>query len=213
MIRVVLADDQALMRRGLTGLLRLEADIEVVGEAADGEEAIELIERLRPDVALLDVRMPELSGIDVLHRLRAEEIPVRTILLTTFDDGAALIHGAAAGAHAYLLKDVSVETLTETIRKVAAGDTALGPAFSQRILDGLRALDASSLGEDALGALTRRETEVLRLMAGGYSNREISTALRTSQGTVKNHASSIFSKLGVRDRTQAVLKALDRGWI
>ena len=111
MIRVVLADDQALMRRGLTGLLRLEADIEVVGEAADGEEAIELIERLRPDVALLDVRMPELSGIDVLHRLRAEEIPVRTILLTTFDDDAALIHGAAAGAHAYLLKDVSVETL------------------------------------------------------------------------------------------------------
>ena len=213
MIRVVLADDQALMRRGLTGLLSLEEDIDVVGEAADGEEAIDLIRRLRPDVALVDVRMPDLSGIDVLDRLRADDIRVRTILLTTFDDDAALIHGAAAGARAYLLKDVSVGTLTDTIRKVARGQTVLGPAISQRILDGLRELDAASLGAEAPQALTRRETEVLRLMAGGYSNREISTALGASEGTIKNHASSIFSKLGVRDRTQAVLKALDRGWI
>jgi DNA-binding NarL/FixJ family response regulator len=213
LIRVVLVDDQTLMRRGLRGLLDLTEDLTVVAEAADGEEALQVIAGAAPDVVLLDVRMPKLTGVEVLKRLRAMDRLPPTILLTTFDDDAALLEGIRAGARGFLLKDVSFERLTEAIRRVAAGETLIRPAVTERVLRGLEGLRPEFESLDPPDALSRRETEVLRLMAGGYNNREIADALGSSEGTIKNHVSSILSKLGVRDRTRAVLKALELGYI
>jgi DNA-binding NarL/FixJ family response regulator len=213
MIRVVLVDDQTLVRRGLRALLELAGDIVVVAEAGDGVEGAAVIRRERPDVVLLDVRMPQASGLDLLRDLRrANELPP-TILLTTFDDDEALLEGVKAGARGYLLKDVSLEQLTGAIRAVAAGETLIRPAVTERVLRGLEHVRRDFEALDPPDPLTKREVEILRLMAGGYSNREIAEALGTAEGTIKNHASSILSKLGVRDRTRAVLKALERGYI
>lgn len=213
MIRVVLADDQTLVRRGIRSLLELAGDITITAEAGDGDEAIAIVRRERPDVVLLDVRMPRRSGIEVLQALRdAGELPP-TILLTTFDDDEALLEGVKAGARGYLLKDVSLEQLTESIRTVAAGGTVIRPAVTERVLRGLEHVRRDFESLSPPDPLTKRELEILRLMAGGYSNREIADALGTAEGTVKNHASSILSKLGVRDRTRAVLKALELGYI
>ena len=213
MIRVVLVDDQTLVRRGIKSLLELAGDVTIVAEAADGEEALAAIRRESPDVILLDVRMPKKNGLDVLRELQASGSPPPTILLTTFDDDEVLLEGVKAGARGYLLKDVSLEQLTGAIRTVAQGGTLIRPAVTERVLRGLehvrRDFDALSPPDP----LTRREVEILRLMAGGYSNREIADALGTAEGTIKNHASSILSKLGVRDRTRAVLKALELGYI
>lgn len=213
MIRVVLVDDQTLVRRGIRSLLELAGDIAIVAEAGDGEEAVPLIRREKPDVVLLDVRMPKQDGLAVLRALQtAGDLPP-TILLTTFDDDEALLEGVKAGARGYLLKDVSLERLTDAIRTVAQGGTVIRPAITERVMRGLehvrRDFDALSPPDP----LTKREVEILRLMAGGYSNREIAETLGTAEGTVKNHASSILSKLGVRDRTRAVLKALELGYI
>jgi DNA-binding NarL/FixJ family response regulator len=212
-IRVLLVDDQTLMRKGLRGLLDLTEDIRVVAEASDGEEALQVLGDAAPDVVLLDVRMPKLSGVDLLKRLRQEGRLPATILLTTFDDDAALLEGIRAGARGFLLKDVSFEHLTEAIRRVAAGETLIRPAVTERVLRGLENLRPEFESLDPPDALSRRETEILRLMAGGYNNREIAEALHTTEGTVKNHVSNILSKLGVRDRTRAVLKALELGYI
>jgi DNA-binding NarL/FixJ family response regulator len=212
-IRVVLVDDQTLVRRGIRSLLELAGDIAIVAEAADGEEGLAAIRREQPDVVLLDVRMPKKGGLDVLRELQASGASPPAILLTTFDDDEVLLEGVKAGARGYLLKDVSLEQLTEAIRTVVQGGTLIRPAITERVLRGLehvrRDFDALSPPDP----LTRREVEILRLMAGGYSNREIADALGTAEGTVKNHASSILSKLGVRDRTRAVLKALELGYI
>ena len=213
MIRVVLVDDQTLVRRGICSLLQLAGDITIVAEAADGEEAIAAIRRERPDVVLLDVRMPGKNGLDVLRNLQASGGLPPTILLTTFDDDEALLEAVKAGARGYLLKDVSLERLTDAIRGVAAGGTVIRPALTERVLRGLEHVRRDFDALDPPDPLTKREVEILRLMAGGYSNREIADALGTAEGTVKNHASSILSKLGVRDRTRAVLKALERGYI
>ena len=213
MIRVVLVDDQTLVRRGICSLLELAGDITIVAEAADGDEAIAAIGRERPDVVLLDVRMPGKNGLDVLRELHASGGLPPTILLTTFDDDDALLEAVKAGARGYLLKDVSLERLTDAIRSVAAGGTVIRPALTERVLRGLEHVRRDFDALDPSDPLTKREVEVLRLMAGGYSNREIADALGTAEGTVKNHASSILSKLGVRDRTRAVLKALERGYI
>jgi len=213
MIRVVLVDDQTLVRRGLRALLELAGDIAIVGEAEDGVEGAAIIRRERPDVVLLDVRMPKAGGLDLLRELRQSgELPP-TILLTTFDDDEALLEGVKAGARGYLLKDVSLEQLTGAIHAVAAGETLIRPAVTERVLRGLEHVRRDFDALDPPDPLTKREIEILRLMAGGYSNREIADALGTAEGTVKNHASSILSKLGVRDRTRAVLKALERGYI
>jgi DNA-binding NarL/FixJ family response regulator len=213
MIRVVLVDDQMLIRQGVRSLLALAGDIEVIAEAADGDQALEVIRRDTPDVVLLDLRMPKLDGVGVLKALQASGRLPPTIILTTFDDDAALLEAVKAGARGYLLKDVSLEQLTAAIRDVAAGHTIIRPVLTERVLRGLehvrRDFDALSPADP----LTRREIEVLRLMAGGYSNREIAEALGSAEGTVKNHTSSILSKLGVRDRTRAVLKALELGYI
>ena len=211
MIRVALVDDQTLLRQGLRGLLELSGELSVSGEAADGEEALELLRRDPPDVVLLDVRMPRRSGIEVLETLRQEGRSVATILLTTFDDDEALAQGLAAGARGWLLKDVGLERLTEAIRTVASGGTLVTPALTERVLRGLPALRRGSDRESDAEPLTRREVEILRLLAAGQSNREIAELSGTSEGTVKNQVSSILGKLGVRDRTRAVLKAVDLG--
>ena len=213
MIRLALVDDQTLVRAGVRKLLELTPDIRVVGEAADGEAAIRLVGETKPDVVLLDVRMPRMDGLQVLAALQQSRQRVPVVLLTTFDDDEPLAEALKAGARGFLLKDVSFERLTEAIRTVAAGGTLIQPAITERLLDASRRVPRDFDSLDPPDPLTPRETEVLRLMAGGFSNREIADAFGTSEGTVKNHASNILSKLGVRDRTRAVLKSLDRGYI
>ena len=211
MIRVCLVDDQALVRSGLKALLGLLGGIEVVAEAADGEEALRAVASSKPDVLLLDVRMPRLNGVQVVEELAAQDILPPTLLLTTFDDDSALIQGVKAGARGYLLKGASPETLLEAIRAVVAGGTYLyAPLVSDLARAGIR---KSRDMPELLGALTERELEILRLMASGIGNREIAEALVLREGTVKNHVSSIFSKLGVADRTKAVLRAIAAGLV
>jgi len=164
-------------------------------------------------VVLLDVRMPVMTGIEVIERLAANGQLPPTILLTTFDDSEVVIAGVRGGAKGFLLKDVTFETLTEAIRAVARGETLIRPTVTERVVKKIASATPKFESLDQPDPLTRREVEVLRLMAGGYSNREIAEALGTSEGTVKNHASSILSKLGVRDRTRAVLKGLELGYI
>jgi DNA-binding NarL/FixJ family response regulator len=210
---VVLVDDQTLVRQGIRSLLELAGDIEIAAEAHDGNDAVAVIRRERPDVVLLDVRMPGKSGVDVLRELQSAGDLLPTILLTTFDDDQVLLDGVKAGARGYLLKDVSLEQLTGAIRTVAGGGTVIRPAITERVLRGLEHVRRDFDALNPPDPLTKREVEILRLMAGGYSNREIADALGSAEGTVKNHASSILSKLGVRDRTRAVLKALELGYI
>ncbi|MEN6078328.1 response regulator transcription factor [Chromobacterium piscinae] len=211
-IRVGVVDDQALVRSGVRGLLELTGDIQVVLEAADGAEALERLAGVRPDVLLLDVRMPGMSGIDLLRALNDRGCLPPTILLTTFDDDAALLAGMRVGARGFLLKDISLERLADAVRRAAAGETLFRPGLTERVLDGVRGCgDFPKL--DLPERLTGREAEVLALMAGGFNNREIADALGPSEGTIKNHVSSILSKLGVRDRVRAVLRGLELGYI
>jgi DNA-binding NarL/FixJ family response regulator len=211
MIRVVLVDDQTLVRHGIRNLLALTPDVRVVAEASDGEEALQVIPAESPDAVLLDVRMPRKTGLDVLRELAGRLPP--TLLLTTFDDDAVVLEAVRLGAKGFLLKDVTLEQLAEAVRTIASGGTMILPTVTARILRGLPSVAREFDSLDRPDPLTPREAEVLRLMAGGYSNGEIARAAGTAEGTVKNHVSSILSKLGVRDRTRAVLKALELGWI
>ena len=213
MIKVMLVDDQNLVRKGVRSLLELSAEIEVIAEAADGAEAIRTIPEVGPDVVLLDMRMPGLSGLDVLRDLAGKGILPPTIILTTFDDDELVLAGIQAGARGYLLKDVSLGDLVNAIRTVAEGGSIVKPAVTQRLLKGLENLQNQFSSLDQPDPLTERETEILRLMAGGYSNKEIANSLGVAEGTVKNHVSNILSKMGVRDRTRAVLKAFELGQI
>lgn len=206
-MRVLVADDEMLVREGIRRLLELCADIEVAGEARDGEEALALIEETKPDVALLDVRMPRMNGIDVVRALHDRGSGVAALLLTTFDDTTAMVEGLRAGARGYMLKDVSLEQLLEAIRTVASGGSMFLPGITEQLLRNFTAAEPAALHSD--DELTQRERAVLQLMSGGLSNREIARALRTAEGTIKNHVSSILAKLGVRDRTRAVLKAIE----
>ena len=212
MIRVFLADDERLIRQGFRKLLELDGAIEVVGEAADGAEALALVPAAGADVLLLDIRMPRRSGLDVLAEL-AEPRPA-TLVLTTFDEAELLLAAVRAGARGFLNKDVSLEELVAAIRALSRGDTWFQPALTASLRRGIDARGAHP--HDTAPAherLTERERDVLRLMAGGYSNREIADVLATAEGTVKNQVSSILAKLGVRDRTRAVLKAIETGVI
>jgi DNA-binding NarL/FixJ family response regulator len=213
MISVLLVDDQTLVRQGIRSLLELSDAVKVVAEASDGEQAIELIPQVNPDVVLLDMRMPGKSGLDVLRILSERRQLPPTIILTTFDDDEIVLAGLKAGARGYLLKDVTLEQLVEAVKTVAEGGSLVRPAVSQRLLSGLDKMQNSFASLDQPDPLTERETEILRLMAGGYSNREIANSLNVAEGTVKNHVSNILSKLGVRDRTRAVLKAFELGLV
>jgi DNA-binding NarL/FixJ family response regulator len=210
-IRVALADDQTLVRQGIRGLLELTPDLRVVAEASDGAEALRILTTVAVDVALLDVRMPHKTGVEVLAGLARIASPPPCILLTTFDDDAVAIEGIRLGARGLLLKDVSLEQLTEGVRTVAAGGTLINPAVTDRVVRGLARLGMSVPASPIPAALSKRELDVLRLIAAGQSNREIAEALGTAEATVKNQASSIFGKLGVRDRTRAVLRAIELG--
>ncbi len=208
-IRVLLVDDQTLVRQGVRALLSLAEGIEVVAEANDGRQAIEVIPQILPDVVLMDMRMPVMSGLEALQALAASGQLPPTIILTTFDDDQMVLAGIKAGAKGYMLKDVSLEQLVNAIQTVAAGGSLVQPAMSQRLLSGLEHMRNEFVSLDRPDPLTDRETEILRLMAGGFSNKEIANSLGVAEGTIKNHVSNILSKLGVRDRTRAVLKAFE----
>jgi DNA-binding NarL/FixJ family response regulator len=208
LIRVLVVDDQALVRGGIGALLALFEGLEVVGEAENGEAGIAAVLALQPDVLLLDVRMPGLSGVEVISTLAARNALPPTLLLTTFEDDAALVAGVKAGARGYLLKGVTPEILVEAIRTVAGGGAYL---FAPLAAAAAAPPPDPRWRDDAFDQperLTAREREVLRLMASGIGNRDIAQALRLGDGTVRNHVSNIFSKLGVSDRTKAVLYAI-----
>ncbi|MCB1561539.1 MAG: response regulator transcription factor [Xanthomonadales bacterium] len=209
MIQVCLVDDQTLVRQGIRSLLELSDSIRIVAEAADGKQAVELIPQVKPDVVLMDMRMPVMSGLEALQALSAQDALPPTIILTTFDDDQLVLAGLKAGAKGYLLKDVSLDQLVGAIETVARGGSLVQPAVTQRLLSGLERMQNDFTSLDRPDPLTERETEILRLMAGGYSNKEIANSLGVAEGTVKNHVSNILSKLGVRDRTRAVLKAFE----
>jgi DNA-binding NarL/FixJ family response regulator len=213
MIRLVLVDDQTLVRSGIRQLLDSVAEIGVVGEAASAAEAIRVIGAANPDVVLLDVRMPGGSGIEVLKALKAADDLPPTILLTTFDDDEILLDGLRHGAKGFLLKDISLDRLVDAIRQVAGGGSLVRPAITERLVSGVRDIGLDFEYLDPPDRLTQREIELLRLMAGGLSNREIAEASGTAEGTVKNQVSSILSKLGVRDRVRAVLKGIEAGYV
>ena len=211
MIRVVLVDDQKLVRQGVRGLLELVPDIEVVGEASDGEEALKKVPELQPDVLLLDIRMPRLSGIAVLDALREAGTLPPTLVLTTFDDGDAAVAAIKAGAKGLMLKDVSLEDLTQAIRALAEDRTAFQPVMTESLMAALARAPASRSDEHVSEPLTAREKEVLHLICAGYSNKEIADLLALAEGTVKNHVSNLLLKLNARDRTRAALIALQEG--
>ncbi|MBL0165431.1 MAG: response regulator transcription factor [Xanthomonadales bacterium] len=211
MISVCLVDDQTLVRQGIRSLLELSDSIRVIAEAVDGAQAVQMIPEVAPDVVLLDMRMPGMSGLDVLNALGSIGKLPPTIILTTFDDEQLVLSGLKAGARGYLLKDVSLDQLVDAVKVVAGGGSLVAPMVTQRLLSGLERMHNDFTSLDRPDPLTERETEILRLMAGGYSNKEIANSLGVAEGTVKNHVSNILSKLGVRDRTRAVLKAFELG--
>lgn len=210
-IRVVLVDDQTLVRQGIRTLLDM-AGIKVVGEADDGQAALDVIAATRPDVVLLDLRMPHRDGIWTLRQLREREVDVPVLVLTTFDDDALVLDALRAGARGYLLKDVTLEQLTRAVETLAAGGTLIAVSITDRLLRAIRSTPfPAGVSAPPPQELTERELEVLRLVAEGYTNREIAGLLFLAEGTVKNHVSAILLKLGARDRTNAVLRALHDG--
>jgi DNA-binding NarL/FixJ family response regulator len=212
-IRVVIADDDTLVRAGIRALVERDPDISVT-EAADGAEAIAALGR-GADVGLLDLRMPRHTGIEVVEAIAAWPQPPPCLLLTTFDDRDALLAGLRAGVRGYLRKDVTIDTLLRAIRAIADGRTFFQPSLTEKLRLGVRRTGARGVPPPPvlLEPLTPRETEVMRLVAGGYSNHEIGELLGAADGTIKVHVSSILAKLGVRDRVQAVLRAIEAGVI
>ncbi|MGH2522325.1 MAG: response regulator [Anaerolineales bacterium] len=212
-IRILLVDDQALFREGLRTLLSVQPDLEVVGEAGDGEEAVQLAARLRPDVVLMDVRMPALDGVAATRRLRATQPECRVIMLTTFDDDEYVFEGLRAGAAGYLLKDAPSAKLVEAIRAAARGESFLQPSVAAKVVaEFARLADKAPIPSEALiEPLSERELEILRLVAQGASNKEIAAQLVIAEGTTKNHLTNILAKLGVAGRLQAVNRARELG--
>ncbi|WP_395340660.1 response regulator [Ningiella sp. W23] len=209
MIKVMLVDDQTLVLQGIKSLLSLSDKVEVVAEAQNGAKALEILSlRADIDIVLMDIRMPIKSGIEALGELPAEHsVPV--IMLTTFDDHESVMQAIKAGAKGYLLKDVSLDTLVASIETVYQGNTLIQPAITESLIEGVTGKSVNFEAAPIPAPLSKRETEILRLMAAGCSNKEMADSLFRSEGTIKNQVSSILSKLGVRDRTRAVLKALE----
>jgi DNA-binding NarL/FixJ family response regulator len=214
MIKLMVVDDQMLVREGIKSLLALSDKLNVVAEAENGQVALEQ-QQLHPDidVILMDIRMPIKSGIEALNELSSIDNTPPVIMLTTFDDHESVVRAIKAGAKGYLLKDVSLDTLVNSIETVHAGNTLIQPAITERLIAGLQGKNAEFESAQSPEPLSKRETEILRLMAAGCSNKEMAQSLFKSEGTIKNQVSSILSKLGVRDRTRAVLKAIEQGLI
>jgi DNA-binding NarL/FixJ family response regulator len=210
--RVLICDDQALVRAGFRAILESRPELEVVGEAENGLEAVALADRRQPDVILMDIRMPIVDGVEATRKLVAQGSPARILILTTFDLDEYVHAAIRAGASGFLLKDVKPADLVQAIHVVAAGDALLAPSVTRRLLE--RFATTLPVGDHSAGALaelTARETEVLRLIAGGLSNAEIAAKLVLSEATVKTHISSLLRKLGLRDRVQAVILAYETG--
>lgn len=225
-IRVLLADDQDIIRTGLTIILNHQADIEVVGQAADGAEAIELAKRLQPDVILMDIKMPRLNGIQATRQIVTALPKTQIIILTTYDTDDWVFDGIRAGAIGYLLKDTSGDNLAEAVRGALRGESQIDPTVARKVLREFQQLASRRaaapqpmaapppvIEDEPMERLTDREEEVLKLLAGGLANKEIAQQLSLSEGTVKNHISAILTKLHANDRTQAVLTALKRGLV
>lgn len=215
-IRVLLADDQALFREGLDTLLSVHKDIEIVGQASNGLEAVDLTLKLRPDVILMDMQMPILNGIGATRRLKSSLPDCRVIMLTTFNDNETIFDALRAGAVGYLLKDVGSAQLAESIRATSRGESILDPSVAAKVVAEFSRVSSMVPGtrsEALLEPLSEREIELLRLIASGLSNKEIAEALFITEGTVKNHITHILGKLDVRDRTQAALKAKELGLV
>ncbi|MEV7688391.1 response regulator [Streptomyces bungoensis] len=214
-IRVLIADDQQMVRQGFTVLLNTKPGIEVVGQAVHGLDAIARTRELLPDVVLMDIRMPELGGIEATRRITAEHPGIRVLVLTTFDLDEYVYDALRAGASGFLLKDASADQLAEAVRVVAAGDALLAPGVTRRLIAEFSRLDGSRQVPPGqrVGALTERETEVLALIARGLSNAEIAVELVVAEQTVKTHVGRILVKLGLRDRTQAAVFAYESGLV
>ena len=214
-IRVLVVDDQRLMREGLRILLELEPDLTVVGEAGDGQAALDAFAGLRPDVVLMDVRMPIMDGVEATRRLRERWPGAKVVILTTFDDDEYVFEGLRAGALGYLLKDVSGHELAKAVRTVAAGGALIHPSVTRKVVAEFarRAPPARTPNAVLPEPLSEREREILRLLAQGLSNNEIAVRLNLAHGTVKNYVTTILQKLGARDRTKAALRAKDLGLI
>jgi DNA-binding NarL/FixJ family response regulator len=214
-VRVLLVDDQALFREALATLLGVRPEIEVVGEAGNGAEALDRAATLHPDVVLMDLRMPVLDGVSATRRLRVEQPGTRVLALTTFDDDEDVFAALRAGAVGYLLKDVSADRLVEALLAAARGESVLQPSVAARVVARFAAMpdDAPPRPQPLVVPLSDRELEVLRLLADGGSNREIAAALFLAEGTVKNHVTNVLAKLGARDRTQAALRARALGLV
>jgi DNA-binding NarL/FixJ family response regulator len=217
MIAILLVDDQRLMREGMRTLLSLEPGLQVVGEAADGRAGVEAALTLRPDVVLMDIRMPSMTGVEATREIRRALPETKVLVLTTFDDDDLVMDALLQGASGYLTKDLPAEEIADAIRRVQTGGVVMPPPIAAKVVAELARRSAAigpawaAGGEAALTALTEREREVLHLLGQGYSNREIGEALFITEGTAKNHVSSVIEKLGLRDRTQAALWAVRHG--
>jgi DNA-binding NarL/FixJ family response regulator len=213
-ISVVLVDDQALIRTGFKMILESEDDIEVVGEASDGEQAISMARSVRPDVVLMDVQMPTMDGLEATGRIvREVTIPSRIVILTTFERDDYIFEALRAGASGFLLKNAPSEELVHAVRVVAAGDALLAPSVTRKVIEGFIRRPAHRSHEVELRRLTERETEILQLLATGKSNSELANHLFVGEGTIKTHVSNVLTKLGLRDRMQAVIFAYESGLI
>jgi len=209
-IKVLITDDHPVVREGLSAMLNKEPDIQVVGEAENGTEAIDKAKELQPDVVLMDLRMPEVDGVEAMRQIRAANPGIKFIVLTTYDNDEYIFKGIEAGARAYLLKDAPREELFKAIRAVYKGESLIEPAVAGKVLDRFAELSRQA---QVVDALSEREVEVLKLMAKGAANKEIAAGLCISESTVKTHIQTIFQKLGVGDRTEAVTEAIKKGII
>lgn len=216
MIKILLVDDQQLVRQGIQLLLETEEDLQVIGQANNGKEALEKIDKLKPDVVLMDIRMPEMNGVEATQQISQKYPGIGVVILTTFDDDEYVFEGLKAGARGYLLKDISSEEMATAVRTVAAGGALIQPSITRKVLSEFSRLATTPKAAsttDLPEPLTEREMDVLKSIAEGHSNKEIAEQLFITEGTVKNHVSNLIAKLNVRDRTQAIIRAKDLGLI